>query len=89
MGATFFAMRARSEIQVSGERARQRTAEVRSDLTPQEAHISELTVEGLTNQEIATQLFISASTVDYHLRKVFQKLGVTSRTQLARVVLSR
>jgi DNA-binding CsgD family transcriptional regulator len=87
MGAEAFADRTRTELVATGERSRKRTAETRSTLTSQEAHIAALTAEGLTNREIAARLFISASTVEYHLRKVFQKLGVVSRTQLARNLL--
>ena len=86
-GMEAFAERARVELQATGERARKRTPETRDDLTPQEAQISRLVAEGATNQEIAAQLFISPSTVDYHLRKAFRKLGVKSRTQLARHLL--
>jgi DNA-binding CsgD family transcriptional regulator len=86
-GMDGFADRARVELRATGERARKRTVETSSDLTPQEAQISHLVAQGATNQEIAAQLFISPSTVEYHLRKVFSKLEVKSRTQLAQRVL--
>ncbi len=86
MGAEAFAERARIELLATGERARQRTAETAEELTAQEAQIARLVSEGESNRDIAAQLFLSPSTVDYHLRKVFRKTGVTSRTQLARTM---
>jgi len=87
MGIEAFSERARVELLATGERARKRTVETRVELTPQERQIARLVRDGARNQEIAAQLFISPSTVQYHLVKVFRKLGVTSRTQLARVLV--
>jgi DNA-binding NarL/FixJ family response regulator len=85
-GTQAFAERARVELQATGEQARKRTPDTIDQLTPQELQISRLVAQGNTNREIAAQLFISPSTVEYHLRKAFRKLDVKSRTQLARRV---
>lgn len=86
-GMEGFAERARVELRATGEHARARSVETSNQLTPQEAQIAQLVAEGATNNEIAVQLFITPRTVEYHLHKVFRKVGVKSRTQLARHVL--
>jgi len=86
-GTHGFAERARVELRAVGGRAGKPAAAGANELTPQEAQISRLVAEGMTNLEIAGQLFLSPSTVEYHLHKVFRKLGVKSRTQLARHAL--
>jgi DNA-binding CsgD family transcriptional regulator len=82
MGAEAFARRAERELLATGERARKRTVDTLDQLTPQETQVARLAAGGHTNREIAAQLFISTSTVEYHLRKAFRKLDVKSRTQL-------
>ena len=82
IGAEAFAERARGELLATGETVRKRTVETRDVLTAQERQIVRLATERHTNPEIASQLFISARTVEYHLHKVFAKLGVSSRKEL-------
>ena len=82
MGLEAFAERARRELRATGETARMRTVDAGGDLTPQEALIAQLARDGLSNPEIGGRLFISPRTVEYHLRKVFVKLDITSRNEL-------
>jgi DNA-binding CsgD family transcriptional regulator len=82
MGADAFADRARRELLATGETVRKRTVETSKELTSQEAHIARLVADGLTNPEIGAALYISPRTVEWHLRKIFAKLGVSSRRQL-------
>jgi DNA-binding NarL/FixJ family response regulator len=94
MGIMAFAERARRELLATGETARKRTvqtarartAETMEALTAQEAQVARLAREGLSNPEIGARLFISARTVQYHLRKVFTKLSISSRSQLHSVL---
>lgn len=86
MGADGFAERARQELQATGETVRRRTAETASQLTGQEARVARLASEGHTNPEIGAQLFLSPRTVEYHLHKIFRKLGISSRRGLRRAL---
>jgi DNA-binding CsgD family transcriptional regulator len=82
MKAPAFANRARTELGATGERVEQRQKVAGVELAEREATVAKMAAGGATNAEIAESLFISAHTVDYHLRKVFQKLGISSRRQL-------
>ena len=87
MGMDAFSERTRRELAATGEKIRAQAVERPHDLTSQEAQIARLAREGLTNQEIGFQLYLSARTVEWHLRKVFTKLGISSRRQLHTAVL--
>ena len=86
MGIEAFAERARRELAATGETARKRTVETSGELTAQETMIARLARDGLSNPEIGARLFLSARTVQYHLSKVFAKLGITARSQLDRAL---
>jgi DNA-binding CsgD family transcriptional regulator len=88
IGMEAFAERARQELLATGERVRNRTVETRADLTAQERQIAQLARDGLSNPEIGALLFLSPRTVEWHLRKVFTKLGVRSRRELANALPS-
>ena len=85
--AVVWAERARTELRASGESSRRRDPTTLSQLTPQELQIARMVADGLSNKEVAAQLFLSPRTIDSHLRQVFAKLSITSRTQLARLSL--
>jgi DNA-binding CsgD family transcriptional regulator len=82
-GSESYAERARVELRATGDRTSKGSRESAARLTPQEAQVARLVTEGRSNTEVAAQMFISSSTVEYHLHKVFRKLGIRSRTQLA------
>ncbi len=84
LGTVPWAQRAEAELRATGETARKREPSTRDQLTPQELKITSLVAEGLTNRDVAAQLFLSPRTIDYHLRKVFSKLGIASRAELIR-----
>jgi DNA-binding CsgD family transcriptional regulator len=88
MGMEAFAERTRRELLATGEKVRKRSVQTRDQLTPQEAQIARLAQDGMSNPEIGAQLFLSPRTVKYHLRKVFNKLDISSRAQLDRVLPS-
>jgi DNA-binding CsgD family transcriptional regulator len=85
LGAAPWAERARTELRVSGETARQRDPSTLDQLTPQELQIVRFVGQGATNREVAAQLFLSPRTIDYHLRQIFTKLGISSRAELIRL----
>jgi DNA-binding NarL/FixJ family response regulator len=82
LGATTWAERAGAELRASGETARRRDPSTRQQLTPHERQVGHLTAPGLSNRQIAEQLFVSRHTVSYHLHKIYAKLGITSRADL-------
>ena len=86
MGAHSFAERARLELAAIGERATKRTPHDGPQLTPQETQIARLAAEGASNRDIATRLFLSTATVEYHLHKVYRKLGIIRRAGLYRAL---
>ena len=83
IGMEAFAARTRRELLATGETLRRQTADTRDDLTPQERQIARLARDGLSNPDIGAQLFLSPRTVEWHLRKVFTKLGIRSRHELS------
>jgi DNA-binding CsgD family transcriptional regulator len=87
VGAAPWADRARRELRATGETARKRDLSPLAQLTPQELQVARLVSEGATNKAVAAQLFVSPKTVEYHLRKVFDKLGIASRGELIRIEL--
>jgi DNA-binding CsgD family transcriptional regulator len=86
MGANAFALRARNELSAAGDQVQRRRSNFRTSLTPQEGHAARLAAAGETNAEIGARMFISTNTVDYHLRKVYRKLGIVSRRELSQAL---
>jgi DNA-binding CsgD family transcriptional regulator len=88
LGAIAWAERARSELRATGETARKRQPDTLDQLTRQELQVARVVSQGASNREVAAQLFISPRTVDHHLRSIFQKLGISSRSELIRIGLA-
>ena len=88
LGADLWAERAQRELRASGERARKRDPSTIDELTAQELQVAQLVSEGRTNRDVAAELFLSPRTIDFHLRNVFRKLGIGSRTELVRMQLA-
>jgi DNA-binding NarL/FixJ family response regulator len=86
IGAHAFGERARRELMATGEHVRRRSVETKDDLTPQETQIARLARDGLTNPEIGSRMFLSPRTIEWHLRKVFTKLGIGSRNELMKAM---
>jgi DNA-binding CsgD family transcriptional regulator len=84
LAAEVWERRARSELAATGETIQRRDRGAAQALTPQERRIARMVADGITNREVAAQLFLSPRTIDYHLRNVFVKLGITSRAELIR-----
>ena len=84
LGSDLWAARARSELSATGERPRRREPSAAAELTEREQHVAALVAEGFSNREIAERLFVTTNTVETHLRHIFQKRGVRSRTALVR-----
>jgi DNA-binding CsgD family transcriptional regulator len=89
MGMEAFAERTRRELIATGEKVRKRNSDTRDQLTAQEEQIARLARAGLSNPEIGAQLFLSARTVEWHLRKVYTKLGIGSRHELKSALAQR
>jgi DNA-binding NarL/FixJ family response regulator len=88
VGAILWAERARAELRATGETARKREPNSFDQLTRQELQVVRAVSQGITNREVAAQLFISPRTVDHHLRSIFHKLGISSRAELIRLGVS-
>jgi DNA-binding NarL/FixJ family response regulator len=82
LGAAPWADRARAELRAAGETTHKRDPDTLAQLTPQELQVAQRVSQGLSNKEVAAQLFLSPRTIEYHLRKVFTKLGISSRAEL-------